>query len=421
MNADRAFEQHTDLGRALGQHTSPERAWWNMLAHRRAARHADPQFRGLSAFADYNLVLSNSNPEGLRTHIITGFDPAHESARLTTAGGNEDLIGVVNPDDFDPDTRTVTSVEAIEAPDQIAIGTTVLAELAAWQIAHAPTVYVTADMVTMLEHAAHGLDDTDMMPRHPAYPTGFAVLARPIRVPYGNGTDQIINAFAWTDFGAAKTAFGTLGHLGLLYEFADRRAQDRQVTYAAESYPSRAAWDRAPDLVLTVTDPFMTGTPVGGPVETMDQVTRQARALADRIRDEGVAARYLEHNAPPVPGGTEIGRAQPYLAALLLLLSQEITVARTQPVNPFAARRAVRAGMRREHVTVVDVRRREHRPAEPGTEAGERLHERHIVGGHWKWQPFGKERRLRKRIFVAAYVRGPEDAPLVAKPRVHRL
>lgn len=31
------------------------------------------------------------------------------------------------------------------------------------------------------------------------------------------------------------------------------------------------------------------------------------------------------------------------------------------------------------------------------------------------------ERRLRKRIYVADYIRGPEDAPLVIKPKVVRV
>lgn len=423
MNSDRAFEQHTDLARALNRPGSPERAWWDANADRRAARHADTAFRGFAAFADFDRVLSSTTGEGLQTDVVTEFIPGEAYAALAHRAGDTDLIGVVDPDDFDPNTTTAPA-EARDAPDQIAIPVTVLAEMAAWQITNSPTVYVTKDMVAMLEHAAHGLDDTDIMPRHPAYPFGFAVLARPIRVPYGDGTDQIIHAFAWTDFGAALTSFGTVGHPGLLYEFADRRAADREVAHAAQAYPSRTAWSNAPDLVLTVADPFMTGTPVGGPVETVEHVTSRAAAMAAKIRDETIAVRYLERNTPAGPHAKVIGRAQPYLAALLLLLGQEITVTRTEPANQFAARRAAKTGSARGHVTVVDVRRRVHRtgePGEPAGPAGERLHERHIVGGHWKWQPYGKERRLRKRIFVAAYVRGPEDAPLVAKPRVHRL
>jgi hypothetical protein len=424
MNPDRAFEQHTDLARALSRPNSPERAWWAEQAHRKAVSHGNPALANLVAFADFDRIASHPNPDSVRTDIITEFEPHQQYGRLTRVDGDVDLVGVVNPDDFDPDTPAATTGPArSDVPDQIAITTSVLADLSAWQITHAPTVYVTADMVAMLEHAAARLDGTDIMPRHPAYPTGFAVLARPIRLPYGDGTDQVIHAFAWTDFGEALTAFGTVGHLGLIYEFADRRSDDRGVVQAEATYPSRTAWNSAPDLVLTVADPFMTGTPVGGPVETWEQVRTRAHALADKIRDEDVAARYVEHNVPADPEGTVVGRAQPYLAALLLLLAQDVTVTREQNVNEFAGRRAARTGRRNTtHVTVVDIRRREHRGGTgAGTEGSERLNERHIVNGYWRWQPYGPASRLRKRIFVAAYVRGPEDAPLVARPRVRRL
>lgn len=46
---------------------------------------------------------------------------------------------------------------------------------------------------------------------------------------------------------------------------------------------------------------------------------------------------------------------------------------------------------------------------------------RFIVSGFWRNQPYGEGRRLRKRIWVAPYVRGPADRPLVVRDTVRTL
>lgn len=421
MNPDRAFEQHTDLVRALTRPGSPERAWWDRKARRKATTTSVAGHPGnYTALGDYALAAGKAaKREPLETSLILSMIPTPPNPEITPG---DDWVGVVDPERL---RGAITDDPGdTDAPEQIAMPVEVLAEWSARQIAHAPTVYVTEDMVTLLEHAAHALDDTDLMPFHPAYRTGVAVFARPLRLPYGDGTDQIVNALAWTDLGRVRTAFGTTGHAGYLYEFANRHhlPRDREVAKAAGTYPSKQAWAQAPDLVLNVAEYFVTGTSVGSPVETFAQAEQRRVALLHQMEtgDSGTA------RAEPPNGrddSTLMGRGQPYLAALLLLLSQDITVTRTERAHDYAVRRATRSGRQRHDVTVVDVRRRppSGEPGEHG-EPGERtLHERHIVGGHWKWQPYGEQRRLRKRIFVAAYVRGPEDAPLVAKPRVHRL
>lgn len=40
--------------------------------------------------------------------------------------------------------------------------------------------------------------------------------------------------------------------------------------------------------------------------------------------------------------------------------------------------------------------------------SGWKLRLRHIVSGHWRMQPYGKERKLRKRIWIEAFWKGPE-------------
>ena len=46
---------------------------------------------------------------------------------------------------------------------------------------------------------------------------------------------------------------------------------------------------------------------------------------------------------------------------------------------------------------------------------------RWIVSGHWRQQPYGPNSSLRKRIWIAPYVQGPADKPLVVTDRVTRV
>lgn len=74
-------------------------------------------------------------------------------------------------------------------------------------------------------------------------------------------------------------------------------------------------------------------------------------------------------------------------------------------------------------VTVLDIRR-PHRslPAVSGgdREPIERNH-RWEVRGHYRDQPYGPGRSLRRRKWIAEQVRGPEDKPLIRKQRVYRV
>ena len=46
---------------------------------------------------------------------------------------------------------------------------------------------------------------------------------------------------------------------------------------------------------------------------------------------------------------------------------------------------------------------------------------RWMVSGHWKQQPYGPNSSLRKRIWIAPYVQGPADKPLVITDHVKRV
>lgn len=131
----------------------------------------------------------------------------------------------------------------------------------------------------------------------------------------------------------------------------------------------------------------------------------------------------------PVPMAEVDPRApQPVVAALAaawLLMQQPQLVDRTRERAEAPVRRAyARAGRGDPEVTVVDLRRQyapqdQDPDSEVRDERGRRYRNRWVVSGHWRNQPYGRGRELRRQQWVPAYVKGPEGAPLLATERVN--
>ena len=87
-------------------------------------------------------------------------------------------------------------------------------------------------------------------------------------------------------------------------------------------------------------------------------------------------------------------------------------------------RTAGKRKIRRQEIAIVDIRRRVGAQVERVADAdsGERPVVEHDyrwpVRGHWRMQPHGEGRTQRRKIWIDAQVRGPEDKPLKTRPRV---
>lgn len=110
------------------------------------------------------------------------------------------------------------------------------------------------------------------------------------------------------------------------------------------------------------------------------------------------------------------------LAAAWLLMEQPALVDRTRErPGGTEGRSSARAGLGPSEVTRVDLRRM-YVPQDQDPDAareGRRYRHRWVVSGHWRDQPYGPERALRRRKWIPAYVKGPDGAPLLATERVN--
>lgn len=112
------------------------------------------------------------------------------------------------------------------------------------------------------------------------------------------------------------------------------------------------------------------------------------------------------------------------LAALWHLLHQEGIAQQEVRRSPRPTeRRTKRANIDPQlaEVRVVVLRKLERTEAEPdGDEHAKReWSHRWLVSGHWRWQPYGPKRSLRRLTYVRPHVRGPEDKPLKLKTVVN--
>jgi hypothetical protein len=117
-----------------------------------------------------------------------------------------------------------------------------------------------------------------------------------------------------------------------------------------------------------------------------------------------------------------------YVHALWLMLNQTIVRPSLAEIPRATRRRAERRSIP-PRVTVVQLRRYETHADQPEEQLVDWQY-RWIVRGHWRWQVCGPEHPLaqeilpgkwRARIWIAPYVKGPEDKPLHVSDKVYDL
>lgn len=116
---------------------------------------------------------------------------------------------------------------------------------------------------------------------------------------------------------------------------------------------------------------------------------------------------------PSYAGDARIRHKVALVGAAWALLGQRLLRASPAPIARASRRRVERQGWHMEPVVrVVELRRTEHQPAATESIASVDWHCRWMVAGHWREQPCGPGRVLRRPTWVLPYVKGPEDKPL---------
>lgn len=108
------------------------------------------------------------------------------------------------------------------------------------------------------------------------------------------------------------------------------------------------------------------------------------------------------------------------IAALWLLASQTLAAKETEPIPRPAAKRQLREGLEIPTLRVIRLRHRRSAGSEQEESVPQDWSHRWLVSGHWRNQWLPSENRHRP-TWIAPYVKGPEDKPLVLKDTVKAL
>ncbi len=108
------------------------------------------------------------------------------------------------------------------------------------------------------------------------------------------------------------------------------------------------------------------------------------------------------------------------LLATCLLMNQYVSRTERVPQQRHSRKADERAKIEPKPVTVIALRRVHGEGASSGDGEGRDYSHRWIVGGHWRnqWYP---SREVHRPVWIAPYVKGPDDKPLVLKERVTSL
>lgn len=262
---------------------------------------------------------------------------------------------------------------------------------------------VSADMVSLVSHAASLLDDEDVFASHLAPSQfGFVVLDAPLTVTEIRGHTMHIDVLLWLP--AMIEHEGTPGTLVVAFNDTDRPDEVTRLLYDDFDESKRASVARILGRWGFTSLTFaVDGAGVGPPTY---EATERAKA-------------YLAEHDASFGTSTNIER---YLHALWLLMGQTIATVSTQAPERHAVKRAKRARLlNHDAITVIELRRPKNVPEREPSQSHREYTRQWLVQGGWAWRACGPNWSQRRRVWIHDYVKGPKDKPLVISRKVRDL
>ncbi len=289
-----------------------------------------------------------------------------------------------------------------------------------WQSADEARCYhVSRDMCALIQNAAAGLDQSDIVDFETLAPNNYGLIrfdGGGLDVMDPRGELMKMDWLLWGDCafvkdygsppqierrsaGIDKTGF-------VVWEFNDRIDNPDAVSEDLNRQVSRRRLDETMGRWSIMGSHVVESGTSLGPAMLMPEGEQLRRIVAE--------------GDTPIPATNSLR----LLHAFWLLLNQPITESSLDRLPAPARKKAKSSGMKRskmdKEVTVVQLRRSARRaPQEPAEDRHVKWRGRWYVNGFWRWQAYGPGRKQRKRIWVEGYIKGPQDKPIVVRKHVY--
>lgn len=127
------------------------------------------------------------------------------------------------------------------------------------------------------------------------------------------------------------------------------------------------------------------------------------------------------HHDGAEPSESDIEDRRLFLSTAALVAQDRVLTSDIQNPSRPVRRAAERAGKRADidAVRVCDLRSSSRDSRTESEGEGGRYRHRWIVAGHWRSQPYGPQSKLRKPVFIAPHIKGPEGAPVLSGEKVY--
>lgn len=273
--------------------------------------------------------------------------------------------------------------------------------------------WVAPPMVDLIDAAVPMIPD-DATPADLPIPSrcGFVVFGSPIiGTDASSGEEILVDAVAWNATTRLPPLPGSTWRMALgissyrWVNFDDDETLEGMVeTVAGEEFGTEAMVVNGYAARRMVSMHGSTWVPLG----RSDWPVHEHLESSPWEMDEHVRASFIEDRR--------------LMAALFTLLAQQGVTSRTiEKPERAAIRRHKRAGVdpNLADVQVVELRRPRYVQGDKPEGDGVAWSKRWLVGGHMRWQACGEGRKDRKLIFIAPYIKGPDDKPFVAPQRVN--
>lgn len=303
----------------------------------------------------------------------------------------------------------------------IMMGTNMRREDEAWNIVDATMLtieraenfFVSADMCELIAYSTGMFDESDKADvTLPPVDNGFVYFEKPFDLHDIQGATVKVNAMLW------------------------RRTPVRMGNSLVDAFICHMWNDqyRTPDDIASVNDPEQLSKMFGrtilqsevdhyhrlngrwGYVGMSTYADGQDIGPLDIKASEDVAAEYEKKGVAAIVAYTNVAR---FFHAFWLMMAQPLAEVVKSEEPDRATRKRMAAANLPSDVTVIQFRRRESKKSEGPVKKVNWTH-RWMVRGFWRWQPYKVEGEwIRKRIWIAPTIKGPEDKPLVLKQKVN--